>query len=174
MIKRLSSLFVFFQFVSHSHCQQLLASLWYEGLPGFRRRHAVIQILITSIVGLLFPVFSVAYLLLPRSSIGRIMRQPFIKFICHSISYIFFLSTNVFCSIRLLNIVLLLICLVLLFVVSLRIDFEKIFSDGEVSNERRGPPPNPVELAVGCEIIRFILCIIFTVDHDLCCWIYLG
>jgi hypothetical protein len=81
-----------FKFVSHSHCQQLLASLWYEGLPGFRRRHSVIQILITSIVGLLFPIFSIAYLLIPRSSIGRIMRQPFIKFICHSVSYIFFLS----------------------------------------------------------------------------------
>jgi hypothetical protein len=82
----------YLKFVSHSHCQQLLASLWYEGLPGFRRRHSVIQILITSIVGLLFPIFSIAYLLIPRSSIGRIMRQPFIKFICHSVSYIFFLS----------------------------------------------------------------------------------
>ena len=85
-----------FQFVSHSNCQQLLASLWYEGLPGFRRRHAAIQILITSVVGFLFPVFSIAYLLIPRSSVGRIMRQPFIKFICHSISYIFFLSTFVY------------------------------------------------------------------------------
>jgi hypothetical protein len=82
------------QFVSHSHCQQLLASLWYEGLPGFRRRHSVIKIFITALVGLLFPVLSIAYLIMPRSSIGRIMRQPFIKFICHSVSYIFFLSKN--------------------------------------------------------------------------------
>ena len=81
------------QFVSHSHCQQLLASLWYEGLPGFRRRHSVIKILTTTLVGMLFPVLSVAYLVMPRSSVGRIMRQPFIKFICHSISYVFFLST---------------------------------------------------------------------------------
>jgi hypothetical protein len=81
------------QFVSHSHCQQLLASLWYEGLPGFRRRHSVLKIMITALVGLLFPVLAFAYLLVPRSGIGRIMRQPFIKFICHSISYVFFLST---------------------------------------------------------------------------------
>ncbi len=83
---------IFYKFVSHSHCQQLLASLWYEGLPGFRRRHSVIKILITAFVGLFFPVFSVAYLLMPRSGVGRIMRQPFIKFICHSVSYVFFLS----------------------------------------------------------------------------------
>ena len=41
------------------------------------------------------------------------------------------------------------IFLVLLFVVSLRIDFTKILSGIEVeTNERRGPPPNPVEIAV--------------------------
>jgi hypothetical protein len=39
--------------------------------------------------------------------------------------------------------------LVLLFVVSLRIDFGKLVSGiEEEANERRGPPPNPVELAV--------------------------
>ena len=39
--------------------------------------------------------------------------------------------------------------LVLLFVVSLRIDFGKFLSTiEEVPRERRGPPPNPVELAV--------------------------
>jgi hypothetical protein len=39
--------------------------------------------------------------------------------------------------------------LVLLFVVSLRIDFGKLLSGSEeAADERRGPPPNPVELAV--------------------------
>ncbi|CAF4402793.1 unnamed protein product [Rotaria socialis] len=125
------------KFVSHSHCQQLLASLWYEGLPGFRRRHSVIKMLITALVGLLCPVLSLTYLIMPRSSIGRIMRQPFIKFICHSVSYIFFL--------------------ILLFVVSLRIDFGKLLSGIEVeTNERRGPPPNPVELAIMFYVAGFI------------------
>jgi hypothetical protein len=50
--------------------------------------------MITALVGLLFPVLSVGYLLMPHSGVGRIMRQPFIKFICHSVSYIFFLSMN--------------------------------------------------------------------------------
>jgi hypothetical protein len=92
----LFDVFYFLKFVSHSHCQQLLASLWYEGLPGFRRRHSVLKIMITTLVGLLFPILSMAYLLIPRSSVGRIMRQPFIKFICHSISYVFFLSMHLY------------------------------------------------------------------------------
>ncbi|CAF0793560.1 unnamed protein product, partial [Didymodactylos carnosus] len=100
------------KFVSHSHCQQLLASLWYEGLPGFRRRHAVIKILITGLVGLLFPLLAIAYLLMPRS--------------------------------------------LLLFIISLRIDFGKWSDKEEDMNERRGPPPNPVELAIMVYVAGFI------------------
>jgi hypothetical protein len=73
------------------------------------------------------------------------MRQPFIKFICHSVSYVFFLSMYLY-EIRHLKFD---YFLVLLFVVSLRIDFHKLLSDVEVeTNERRGPPPNPIEIAV--------------------------
>lgn len=45
--------------------------------------------------------------------------------------------------------------LVLLFVVSLRIDFGELLSYAEVSNERRAPPPNPVELAVRFKLLFF-------------------
>uniref|UniRef100_A0A915IYL6 Transient receptor ion channel domain-containing protein n=1 Tax=Romanomermis culicivorax TaxID=13658 RepID=A0A915IYL6_ROMCU len=31
------------RFVAHPNCQQVLASIWYEGLPGFRRRHAIFR-----------------------------------------------------------------------------------------------------------------------------------
>ena len=34
-----------FQFVAHPNVQQLLASIWYEGLPGFRQRNMVLQFL---------------------------------------------------------------------------------------------------------------------------------
>ena len=141
------------KFVSHSHCQQLLASLWYEGLPGFRRRNSVIKVLIIAIVGLLGPLLSIAYLLMPRSRIGRIMRQPFIKFICHSVSYIFFLSMwKFFVFVNFLFFFLFLS--VLLFVVSLRIEFGDLLTGTEQeSNERRGPPPNPVELAASYSFI---------------------
>ncbi|EDX15375.1 GD11966 [Drosophila simulans] len=42
-------------------------------------------------IGIMFPIFSLAYILAPYSSIGQTMRKPFIKFICHSASYFTFL-----------------------------------------------------------------------------------
>ena len=80
-----------FQFVAHSNVQQLLASIWYEGLPGFRRKNMVLQALEIVRMGILFPFFSIAYIIAPHSSIGQTIRKPFIKFICHSASYFTFL-----------------------------------------------------------------------------------
>ncbi|XP_030384079.1 transient receptor potential-gamma protein isoform X1 [Scaptodrosophila lebanonensis] len=79
------------KFVAHSNVQQLLASIWYEGLPGFRRKNMALQALDIIRIGILFPIFSIAYILAPYSSIGQTMRKPFIKFICHSASYFTFL-----------------------------------------------------------------------------------
>ena len=33
-----------FQFVAHPNVQQLLASIWYEGLPGFRQKNMLLQV----------------------------------------------------------------------------------------------------------------------------------
>lgn len=33
------------QFVAHPNVQQLMASIWYEGLPGFRQKNMVLQVL---------------------------------------------------------------------------------------------------------------------------------
>lgn len=41
--------------------------------------------------GMLFPLFSIAYIIAPHSTFGQTMRKPFIKFICHSASYFTFL-----------------------------------------------------------------------------------
>ncbi|XP_038108644.1 transient receptor potential-gamma protein isoform X1 [Culex quinquefasciatus] len=79
------------KFVSHPNVQQLLASIWYEGLPGFRRKNMALQALEIVRIGILFPVFSFSYILAPHSPIGQTMRKPFIKFICHSASYFTFL-----------------------------------------------------------------------------------
>ncbi|XP_044255453.1 transient receptor potential-gamma protein isoform X2 [Tribolium madens] len=87
------------KFVAHSNVQQLLASIWYEGLPGFRRKNMVLQALEIVRIGILFPFFSIAYIVAPHSVIGQTMRKPFIKFICHSASYftfLFLLSQTVF------------------------------------------------------------------------------
>lgn len=84
--------FLSFQFVSHPNCQQLLASLWYEGLPGFRRHNIVSRLMITFMIGFTFPLLSLFYLIAPKSRFGKLIRKPFIKFICHSASYITFLG----------------------------------------------------------------------------------
>ena len=34
------------QFVAHPNVQQLLASIWYEGLPGFRQKNMILQVLL--------------------------------------------------------------------------------------------------------------------------------
>lgn len=85
-------IFPFLQFVAHPNCQQLLASLWYEGLPGFRRHNIVSRLMITFLIGFTFPLLSLFYLFAPKSRFGKLIRKPFIKFICHSASYITFLG----------------------------------------------------------------------------------
>ncbi|XP_069495503.1 short transient receptor potential channel 4 isoform X2 [Ambystoma mexicanum] len=79
------------EFVAQPNCQQLLASRWYDEFPGWRRRHWVVKMLTCVVIGLLFPVFSVCYLVAPKSTFGLFIRKPFIKFICHTASYLTFL-----------------------------------------------------------------------------------
>ncbi|XP_064637834.1 transient receptor potential-gamma protein-like isoform X2 [Lineus longissimus] len=79
------------RFTSHPHCQQLLGGLWYEGLPGFRRRHVITKFMITAILGFSFPAMSGMYLIAPKTKIGGLLKKPFVKFIAHSSSYMLFL-----------------------------------------------------------------------------------
>ncbi|KAM3857330.1 short transient receptor potential channel 5a [Diretmus argenteus] len=79
------------EFVAQPNCQQLLATLWYDGFPGWRRRHWAVKLVTCFIIGLLFPVFSLIYLLAPKSALGHFIKKPFIKFICHTVSYLTFL-----------------------------------------------------------------------------------
>uniref|UniRef100_K1S2W3 Transient receptor potential-gamma protein n=1 Tax=Magallana gigas TaxID=29159 RepID=K1S2W3_MAGGI len=120
------------RFVSHPNCQQLLASLWYEGLPGFRRHNIVSRLLITFMIGFTFPLLSLFYLIAPKSRFGKLIRKPFIKFICHSASYITFL--------------------VLLILVSQRVEipipglWDKVATDlDKIQLEQRGAPATMVE-----------------------------
>lgn len=74
--------------------QQLLAAIWYEGLPGFRRKKGSEQIMEVLKLGCMFPINSMNYLMAPESDAGKFMRKPFVKFISHSCSYMFFLSKS--------------------------------------------------------------------------------
>ncbi|XP_070198596.1 short transient receptor potential channel 4-like [Littorina saxatilis] len=119
------------KFVAHPNCQQLLASLWYDGLPGFRRRSLLSKMTIIFTIAFTFPLLSIVYLIAPMSYLGRLIRKPFIKFIVHSSSYLCFL--------------------LLLILVSQRVEIAKIgdvpgeTGDDKVNRELRGSPASLVE-----------------------------
>jgi hypothetical protein len=74
--------------------QQLLAAMWYDGLPGFRRKSPVTRLIEVGKLGAMFPINSFIYMMAPNSKRGQFMTKPFVKFISHSASYAFFLSKN--------------------------------------------------------------------------------
>ena len=80
------------QFVAHPNVQQLLAAIWYDGLPGFRRLSMLSQLIEVGKLGASFPMFSTIYMLAPTSQKALFIKKPFVKFIIHSSSYAFFLS----------------------------------------------------------------------------------
>lgn len=82
------------QFVAHPTIQQLLAALWYDGVPGFRRKSLMEKISITLRVALMFPIYCIMYMIAPYSRVGKLILQPFMKFLVHASSYIFFLCTK--------------------------------------------------------------------------------
>lgn len=46
-------------------------------------------------LGAMFPIYSAIYMMAPNTIWGQFMKKPFVKFICHSSSYLFFLSKYV-------------------------------------------------------------------------------
>ncbi|KAI5732465.1 hypothetical protein M8J76_000521 [Diaphorina citri] len=79
------------EFVAHPSVQQLLAARWYEGLPGFRRKNMIAQMFEVGKMGAMFAMHSTMYIMAPESEVGKFIKKPFVKFICHSASYGFFL-----------------------------------------------------------------------------------
>ncbi|RWS29121.1 transient receptor potential-gamma protein-like protein [Leptotrombidium deliense] len=63
------------KFCAHANVQQLLASMWYEGLPGFRRKNIVVQTFQILLIGVLFPVLSLSYVIAPYSALGLIWSE---------------------------------------------------------------------------------------------------
>uniref|UniRef100_A0A0N5CG21 ANK_REP_REGION domain-containing protein n=1 Tax=Strongyloides papillosus TaxID=174720 RepID=A0A0N5CG21_STREA len=138
------------RFVAHPNCQKLLTALWYDKLPFFSNRNLIYKLLIIIAVSIAYPILAVSYLIAPKSCIGSFIKKPFIKFICHSASYCYFLF--------------------LLILASQRIDYTFFFDlftndiNGSESSknedidrkETRGPPPTPVELAILIWVMGFI------------------
>ncbi|KAF8790528.1 transient receptor potential protein-like isoform X2 [Argiope bruennichi] len=132
-------------FVAHPNVQQLLASVWYEGSPGFRRKNLVGQLMDISKMATMFPIYSMAYMMAPNSSLGQTMKKPFTKFIVHSSAYCFFLLLLIMASQRVETLVM----------EWIGTDFflEKVRSDQE---HERGKPPGLVESAIVLFVLGFV------------------
>uniref|UniRef100_A0A182NPI7 Transient receptor ion channel domain-containing protein n=1 Tax=Anopheles dirus TaxID=7168 RepID=A0A182NPI7_9DIPT len=88
------------KFVAHPNIQQLLAAMWYEGVPGFRRKSASEKIFIIVRTAVLFPIYCMMYMIAPSCETSKFMRKPFMKFLIHASSYLFFLFLLILVSQR--------------------------------------------------------------------------
>ncbi|KAK8754744.1 hypothetical protein V5799_002566, partial [Amblyomma americanum] len=86
------------QFVAHPNCQQLLTSIWYQGLPVWRRRNALSKTCLCAGLIMLLPLIACYYLAFPRTRFSRVVRSPFMKFIYHSASFGCFLLLLILAS----------------------------------------------------------------------------
>lgn len=88
------------KFVAHPNIQQLLAAMWYEGVPGFRRKTSAQKMAICLNVLVFFPFYCMLYIIAPNTKTGKLMRKPFMKFLIHASSYLFFLFILILVSQR--------------------------------------------------------------------------
>uniref|UniRef100_A0A672YAQ0 Transient receptor ion channel domain-containing protein n=1 Tax=Sphaeramia orbicularis TaxID=375764 RepID=A0A672YAQ0_9TELE len=119
------------EFVAQPNCQQLLASRWYDEFPGWRRRHWAGKFLTCVFIGLLYPMFALCYLIAPKSRYGLFIRKPFIKFICHTSSYLTFLFLLLLAS-------------------------QHIVTTEQDRQDRQGPAPTTVEWMILPWVVGFI------------------
>ncbi|XP_043661691.1 transient-receptor-potential-like protein [Drosophila teissieri] len=133
------------KFVAHSNIQQLLSSIWYDGLPGFRRKSIVDKVICIGQVAVLFPLYCLIYMCAPNCRTGQLMRKPFMKFLIHASSYLFFLFILILVSQRADD------------------DFVRIFGTARMKKElaeqelrQRGQTPSKLELLVVLYVIGFV------------------
>ncbi|XP_078121871.1 short transient receptor potential channel 4-like isoform X2 [Sander vitreus] len=119
------------EFVAQPNCQQLLASRWYDEFPGWRRRHWAGKFFTCVFIGLLYPLFALWYLIAPKSRHGLFIRKPFIKFICHTASYLTFLFLLLLAS-------------------------QHIVTTEQDRQDRQGPAPTTVEWMILPWVLGFI------------------
>ncbi|SPP80906.1 blast:Transient receptor potential protein [Drosophila guanche] len=97
-------------------------------------------------LGCSFPIYSMKYILAPDSEGAKFMRKPFVKFITHSCSYMFFLMLLGAASLRVVQITFELLAFP--WMITMLDDWRK---------HERGSLPGPIELA----IITYIMALVF-------------
>ncbi|VDP31015.1 unnamed protein product [Schistosoma curassoni] len=109
--------------------------LKHSRLPGFRQKPVFAQLTTIGTLCSLFPLLATFYMLAPHSKLGSMMRKPFIKFLCHSSSYLSFLA--------------------LLTLAATRVEFLLTNSLDQRMHDR-GPTPSLTESALVIYVIGFV------------------
>ena len=86
------------EFVAQPNCQQLLSTLWYDGVYGWRRMHWGLKVIYSGLIGCSWPLFCLLYIILPKTKMGKWITRPFMKFIVGTASYLTFLLLLVLAS----------------------------------------------------------------------------
>ncbi|XP_077869035.1 short transient receptor potential channel 4-like, partial [Saccoglossus kowalevskii] len=79
------------QFVAHAHCQQRLIERWFYGLPHWRKQGEFTCFFLSILMGISYPILSICYMLAPGCKLSRLLRIPYVKFICSTASSMTFL-----------------------------------------------------------------------------------
>nr|XP_002127225.1 short transient receptor potential channel 4-like [Ciona intestinalis] len=86
------------KFVTHHNSQLALAYMKYRYTPFLRSGHIILRSLLQVFIGLLFPLWSLVYVIAPASKIGSFITLPAVSFECHIMSdvmFIFILIGNI-------------------------------------------------------------------------------
>ncbi|KAI3381524.1 hypothetical protein SNEBB_008688, partial [Seison nebaliae] len=88
------------KFVAHPSCQQKLVEIWYSGIHRISKMNNFMNFLFICLYIFLLPFFCIVYIFAPKSKLSQIMRQPCVKFIGHTISYLMFIGMIVSSSLQ--------------------------------------------------------------------------
>ena len=61
-------------FVAHPNVQQMLSSIWYEGVPGFRKSHIIQQTFLITKLCIMYPYYCLMYMLAPHTQTGILLK----------------------------------------------------------------------------------------------------
>ncbi|CAG5107542.1 Oidioi.mRNA.OKI2018_I69.chr1.g3377.t1.cds [Oikopleura dioica] len=79
------------KFLSQANCQQVINRVWYGELSYLICQSGLIRTACWFVLGLLWPLWSIAYLVAPNSEAGKMLNIPILQFVCSLASYITFL-----------------------------------------------------------------------------------
>ncbi|XP_065674489.1 short transient receptor potential channel 4 isoform X1 [Hydra vulgaris] len=80
------------EIVAHPVPQHLLSSMVYDGIWMWKKSGFVYKMLVVLSIAISFSITSIAYIIYPKSKLGKLLENPFVKFINTTASFIVFLG----------------------------------------------------------------------------------